>query len=130
MHEVPFLVLISLSSESVRLVNGTSLCSGTLEVKSNQSWLSVYEGDFDQQDAEVVCRELGCQAPSFLWGVLSGEVNNPMRTKEFQCKGNESVLLECESSDSTRNISSPGKTVGLTCSGKIQYTLLVWIIIP
>ncbi|XP_078142781.1 scavenger receptor cysteine-rich type 1 protein M130-like [Centroberyx gerrardi] len=103
-------------SESVRLVDGTSLCSGRLEVKSNQSWSSVCEADFDQQDAEVVCRELGCGAPSVLQGALYGEVEAPMWTEEFQCEGNESVLLDCGSSGSARNTCSPGKAVGLTCS--------------
>uniref|UniRef100_UPI003AB04F5B scavenger receptor cysteine-rich type 1 protein M130-like n=1 Tax=Centroberyx gerrardi TaxID=166262 RepID=UPI003AB04F5B len=103
-------------SESVRLVDGTSLCSGRLEVKSNQFWSSVCEADFDQQDAEVVCRELGCGAPSVLQGALYGEVEAPMWTKEFQCEGSESILLDCGSSGSARNTCSPGKAVGLTCS--------------
>ncbi|CAK6979958.1 scavenger receptor cysteine-rich type 1 protein M130-like, partial [Scomber scombrus] len=103
-------------SDSVRLVNGTSLCSGRLEVKSEQSWSSVCEADFDQQDAEVVCRELGCGAPSVLQGALYGEVEAPMWTKEFQCGGNESALLDCRRSDSARRTCSPGKAVGLTCS--------------
>ncbi|XP_054458861.1 scavenger receptor cysteine-rich type 1 protein M130-like [Anoplopoma fimbria] len=108
-------------SRPVRLVNGTSLCSGRLEVKSNQSnqwWSSVCEDDFDQQDAEVVCRELGCRAPSVLQGALYGEVEAPMWTKEFQCGGHESALLDCRSSGSDRNTCSPGKAVGLTCSGR------------
>uniref|UniRef100_A0A671TTR9 SRCR domain-containing protein n=1 Tax=Sparus aurata TaxID=8175 RepID=A0A671TTR9_SPAAU len=101
---------------SVRLVNGNSLCSGRLEVKSNQRWSSVCEDDFDQQDAEVVCRELGCGAPSVLQGALYGEVEAPMWTKEFQCGGHESALLDCRTSGSDRNTCSPGKAVGLTCS--------------
>ncbi|XP_035854978.1 scavenger receptor cysteine-rich type 1 protein M130-like [Sander lucioperca] len=108
-----------ISPDSVRLVNGTSLCSGRLEVKTNQSiqrWSSVCEDDFNQQDAEVVCRELGCGAPSVLQGALYGEVEPPMRTKEFQCGGHESALLDCRSSGSDRNTCSPGKAVGLTCS--------------
>ena len=112
--------VVSLSADSVRLVNGTSVCSGRLEVKSNQSdqwWSSVCEDDFDQQDAEVVCRELGCGAPSVLQGALYGAVEAPMWTKEFQCGGNESALLDCRSSGSTRTSCSPGKAVGLTCSG-------------
>ncbi|XP_068580872.1 scavenger receptor cysteine-rich type 1 protein M130-like [Cebidichthys violaceus] len=113
-------------SDSVRLVNGTSLCSGRLEVKSNQSnqsnqwWSSVCEDDFDQQDAEVVCRELGCGAPSVLQGALYGEVEAPMWTKEFQCGGHESALLDCRSSGSDRNTCSPGKAVGLTCSEPVR----------
>ncbi|XP_037602362.1 scavenger receptor cysteine-rich type 1 protein M130-like, partial [Sebastes umbrosus] len=106
-----------------RLVNGTSLCSGRLEVKSNQfnqSWSSVCDADFDQQDAEVVCRELGCGAPSVLQGALYGEVEDPMWTKEFQCGGTESALLDCRSSGSDRNTCSPGKAVGLTCSESVR----------
>ncbi|XP_053197853.1 scavenger receptor cysteine-rich type 1 protein M130-like [Scomber japonicus] len=107
-------------SDSVRLVNGTSLCSGRLEVKSEQSWSSVCEADFDQQDAEVVCRELGCEAPSVLQGALYREVEAPMWTKEFQCGGNESALLDCRRSDSARRTCSPGKAVGLTCSDPVR----------
>ncbi|XP_067454495.1 scavenger receptor cysteine-rich type 1 protein M130-like [Thunnus thynnus] len=107
-------------SESVRLVNGTSLCSGRLEVKSEQSWSSVCEADFDQQDAEVVCRELGCGAPSVLQGTLYEEVEAPMWTKEFQCGGHESALLDCGRSDSARRTCSPGKAVGLTCSEPVR----------
>ncbi|XP_028424315.1 scavenger receptor cysteine-rich type 1 protein M130-like [Perca flavescens] len=110
--------------DSVRLVNGTSLCSGRLEVKTNQStqrWSSVCEDDFDQQDAEVVCRELGCGAPSVLQGALYGEVEAPMRTKVFQCGGNESALLDCRSSGSDRNVTcAPGKAVGLNCSEPVR----------
>ncbi|XP_042253975.1 uncharacterized protein LOC121887310 [Thunnus maccoyii] len=108
------------AADSVRLVNGTSLCSGRLEVKSEQSWSSVCEADFDQQDAEVVCRELGCGAPSVLQGALYGEVEAPMWTKEFQCGGHESALLDCGRSDSARSTCSPGKAVGLTCSEPVR----------
>lgn len=41
------------------------------EWRSNQSgsqWASVYEADFNSQDAEVVCWEIGCGAPSDLRG--------------------------------------------------------------
>ncbi|XP_074482532.1 CD5 antigen-like [Sebastes fasciatus] len=112
-------ILNLICSDSVRLVNGTSLCSGRLEVKtnpSNQWWSSVCEADFDQQDAEVVCRELGCGAPSVLQGALYGDVEASMWTKEFQCGGTESALLNCRSSGSDRNTCSPGRAVGLTCS--------------
>ncbi|KAI4794020.1 hypothetical protein KUCAC02_032333 [Chaenocephalus aceratus] len=123
---IPLLLLCSLSlsfaQDSVRLVNGTSLCSGRLEVKSNlsdPSWSSVCEADFDQQDAQVVCRQLGCGAPSILQGVLYGEGEAPMGTKEFQCGGHESALLDC-SSASERNTCSPGTAVSLTCSEPVR----------
>ncbi|XP_064820898.1 CD5 antigen-like [Oncorhynchus masou masou] len=103
-------------SDSVRLVDGAGLCSGRVEVKSNQSWASVCEADFDQQDAEVVCGELGCGAPAALQGGLYGEGEGQTWDKEFQCKGKESLLLDCDTSDRENNTCLPGNAVGLTCS--------------
>ncbi|XP_051802456.1 lysyl oxidase homolog 3-like [Acanthochromis polyacanthus] len=120
------------SRDSVRLVNGTSLCSGRLEVRSNQfnqsnqsnqsnqGWSSVCEADFDLQDAEVVCRELDCGAPWVLRGALYGEVETPWWSREFQCGGRESALMECRSSASHRNTCSPGRAAGLTCSEPLR----------
>eukprot|EP00063_Salmo_salar_P074201 XP_014049036.1 PREDICTED: CD5 antigen-like [Salmo salar] len=103
-------------SESVRLVDGAGLCSGRVEVKSDQSWASVCEADFDRQDAEVVCGELGCGAPAALQGGLYGEGEGQTWDKEFQCKSNESLLLDCDTSDRENNTCLPGNAVGLTCS--------------
>uniref|UniRef100_A0A8C7JVI7 SRCR domain-containing protein n=1 Tax=Oncorhynchus kisutch TaxID=8019 RepID=A0A8C7JVI7_ONCKI len=106
----------SFSPESVRLLNGSGLCSGRVEVKSNQSWASVCEADFDRQDAEVVCRDVGCGAPAALQGGLYGEGEGQNWDKEFQCKGKESLLLDCDTSDRENNTCLPGNAVGLTCS--------------
>uniref|UniRef100_A0A674A661 CD5 antigen-like n=1 Tax=Salmo trutta TaxID=8032 RepID=A0A674A661_SALTR len=110
--------LTVICSESVRLVDGAGLCSGRVEVKSNQSWASVCEADFDRQDAEVVCGVLGCGAPAALQGGLYGEGEGQTWDKEFQCKGKESLLLDCDTSDRENNTCLPGNAVGLTCSGK------------
>uniref|UniRef100_A0A4W5LIG1 SRCR domain-containing protein n=2 Tax=Hucho hucho TaxID=62062 RepID=A0A4W5LIG1_9TELE len=111
-------------SESVRLVDGAGFCSGRVEVKSSQSWASVCEADFDRQDAEVVCGELGCGAPAALqWG-LYGEGQGQTWHKEFQCKGNESLLLDCDTSDRKNNNCLLGNAVGLTCS-EVDYMRLV-----
>ncbi|XP_023207048.1 scavenger receptor cysteine-rich type 1 protein M160-like isoform X4 [Xiphophorus maculatus] len=108
-------------SDSVRLVQGTNRCSGRLEVKTNQSWSSVCEKDFDLQDAEVVCREIGCGHPSVHQGALYGEAEAPVGSREFLCEGSESALLNCSSRKSSgRNSCSPGQAVGLTCSDNFR----------
>ncbi|XP_029373860.1 scavenger receptor cysteine-rich type 1 protein M130-like isoform X2 [Echeneis naucrates] len=101
-------------SESVRLVNGTDLCSGRLEVKFDQSWSSVCEDNFDQREREVVCRELGCGPPSVFQLVWYRETS--VWTKEFHCGGNESHLLECGSLSPVRKTCPSGNAVGLTCT--------------
>uniref|UniRef100_A0A3P9MP12 SRCR domain-containing protein n=1 Tax=Oryzias latipes TaxID=8090 RepID=A0A3P9MP12_ORYLA len=107
-------------SDSVRLEDGSSRCSGRLEVKSNNWWSSVCEDDFDLLDAEVVCRELGCGAPSVLQGALYGEAEAPILSREFLCEGHESVLLDCGSSWRETKACPPDKAVGLTCSDSVR----------
>lgn len=104
-------------SESVRLVDGAGSCSGRVEIKSHhQSWLSVCESDFDQRDAEVVCRELGCGNPLVLQGGLYGEGKQATATEEFRCEGSESHLLNCSTSTRDQPSCTPAGAVGLTCS--------------
>ncbi|XP_055019578.1 antigen WC1.1-like [Boleophthalmus pectinirostris] len=94
-------------SESVRLVSGSGLCSGSVQIWDG-SWTGVCDGDLDQRGAEVLCRELSCGAPSLLQGALS-----PLG-QTFHCEGHESALMDCPRSNS-RTCSS-GATVNLTCS--------------
>uniref|UniRef100_A0A672YI96 SRCR domain-containing protein n=1 Tax=Sphaeramia orbicularis TaxID=375764 RepID=A0A672YI96_9TELE len=105
----------SVSTDSVRLVNGSSVCSGRLEVRSNQSgsWSSVCEGHLDLRGAQVVCRELGCGAPGLLQGALSGAAEAPV-VQTFTCEGHESALLDCGSSGA--QTCSSGTAVNLTCT--------------
>uniref|UniRef100_A0A672YCS7 SRCR domain-containing protein n=1 Tax=Sphaeramia orbicularis TaxID=375764 RepID=A0A672YCS7_9TELE len=103
-------------SDSVKLVHGSSVCSGRLEIRSTQSrsWSPVCEGHLDLHGAQVVCRELGCGAPELLQGALCGAAEAPA-VQTFQCEGHESALLDCGSSES--QTCSSGTAVDLTCTG-------------
>uniref|UniRef100_A0A3P9AK21 SRCR domain-containing protein n=1 Tax=Esox lucius TaxID=8010 RepID=A0A3P9AK21_ESOLU len=114
-HQGEWRIVGTVTDKSVRIVPGLTICSGRVEVKSNQTWVSVCKAEFDQQDAEVVCRELGCGAPHFLWGGLyAGE--GQTWDEEFQCKGHETRLLDCETSDRKNRTCSYCETVGIFCS--------------
>uniref|UniRef100_A0A673KPJ4 SRCR domain-containing protein n=1 Tax=Sinocyclocheilus rhinocerous TaxID=307959 RepID=A0A673KPJ4_9TELE len=82
-----------------RLINGSHLCSGRLEVIQGNTWHTVCDAAFDQQDAEVVCRELDCGAPVQVLGAAAfGKGDAQMWTQEIQCRGNESQIyfLTCQ----------------------------------
>ncbi len=72
---------------------------------------------FDQQDAEVVCRELDCGAPVQVLGAAAfGKGDTQMWTQEIQCRGNESQISFCSISSSHKH-NCTSDTVGLICSG-------------
>ncbi|XP_049339177.1 deleted in malignant brain tumors 1 protein-like isoform X2 [Astyanax mexicanus] len=108
----------------VRLV-GRSRCSGRVEVLHGESWVTVCDADFNQQDAEVVCRELGCGSPVEVLGAAAfGRAEGQMWSEELQCRGNESHMYLCQTSPSLKPNCSHNKDVGLRCSGHTQARLM------
>ncbi|XP_077090784.1 scavenger receptor cysteine-rich type 1 protein M130-like isoform X2 [Siphateles boraxobius] len=111
--------------QASRLVNGSHLCSGRLEILDDQSWVSVCDAAFDQQDAEVVCRELDCGAPVQVLGEDAfGKGDAQMWTQEIQCRGNESQISFCSVSSSHKQSCTSDNNVGLICSGYTDLRLM------
>uniref|UniRef100_A0A3B4BLW3 SRCR domain-containing protein n=1 Tax=Pygocentrus nattereri TaxID=42514 RepID=A0A3B4BLW3_PYGNA len=101
----------------VRLVGG-SHCSGRVEVLHGDTWSTVCDADFDQQDAEVVCRELGCGLPVEVLGAAAfGKGEGQVWSEEFQCRGNESQIHSCPTSSSLKHNCSHDNDVGVVCAG-------------
>ncbi|XP_048012254.1 antigen WC1.1-like [Megalobrama amblycephala] len=108
----------------VRLVGG-SRCSGRLEILDDQTWVSVCAAAFDQQDAEVVCRELDCGAPVQVLGEDAfGKGDAQMWTQEIQCRGNESQISFCSISLPQKHNCTSDNNVGLICSGYTEAKLM------
>nr|XP_023671067.1 scavenger receptor cysteine-rich type 1 protein M130-like [Paramormyrops kingsleyae] len=83
--------VICTGHRGVRLAQGPHLCSGRVEIEQIDTWGTVCDADFDLQDAEVVCRQLGCGIPvEVLGGAAFGKGDSEqMWREEIQCKGNE-----------------------------------------
>lgn len=97
----------------VRLVNGSSRCSGTVEVQIRQSWEPTCGAFWNSDAAEAVCRTLGCGGAAGVplqpipprlemprdWatGNASGAQNGTQALAPFVvCTGNEWQLCEVE----------------------------------
>ncbi|XP_073693833.1 scavenger receptor cysteine-rich type 1 protein M130-like [Garra rufa] len=108
----------------VRLVGGFR-CSGRLEILHDQTWMSVCDAAFDQQDAEVVCRELDCGAPvQVLGAAVFVKGDTQMWTQEIQCRGNESQIHYCPTSQSHENNCSHDNNVELVCADSVNVKLV------
>uniref|UniRef100_A0A3B4BL78 SRCR domain-containing protein n=1 Tax=Pygocentrus nattereri TaxID=42514 RepID=A0A3B4BL78_PYGNA len=102
----------------VRLVGG-SHCSGRVEVLHGETWSTVCDAGFDQQDAEVVCRELGCGLPVEVLGAATfGRGEGQVWSEELQCRGNESEISFCPTSSSLNQNCTHDSDAGLVCAGK------------
>ncbi|KAL6460162.1 hypothetical protein MHYP_G00319210 [Metynnis hypsauchen] len=109
----------------LRLADGPHLCSGRVEVFHEENWSTVCDADFDQQDAEVVCRELGCGFPMKVLGAAAfGRGEGQVWSEELQCRGNESQIHFCPTSSSLKHNCSHDRDVGLVCSGHTQAWLV------
>ncbi|KAI4900607.1 hypothetical protein NFI96_032246, partial [Prochilodus magdalenae] len=107
-----------------RLTDGFHLCSGRVEVLHGKNWGTVCDADFDQQDAEVVCRELGCGLPvEVLGGAAFGRGEGQVWSEEVQCRGNESQIHSCPTSSSLKHNCSHDRDVGLVCAGHTRAQL-------
>ncbi|XP_070585596.1 soluble scavenger receptor cysteine-rich domain-containing protein SSC5D isoform X2 [Erythrolamprus reginae] len=101
----------------VRLVNGTSRCSGRVEVLHNQQWGTVCDDGWELTNAQVVCRELGCgvalAAPR---GAKFGRGNDPIWLDDVKCKGTEAALRDCRLKSWGEHNCNHGEDAGAVCS--------------
>ncbi|XP_036431303.1 scavenger receptor cysteine-rich type 1 protein M130-like [Colossoma macropomum] len=100
------------------LTDGFHLCSGRVEVLNGETSSTVCDADFGQQNAEVVCRELGCGLPvEVLRAAAFGRGEGQVWSEELQCRGSESQIYSCPTSSTLKHNCSHASDVGLVCSG-------------
>ncbi|CAI8036273.1 Deleted in malignant brain tumors 1 protein, partial [Geodia barretti] len=84
----------------VRLVGGSTSMEGRVEILHNGVWGTVCDDYWGQEDALVVCNQLG-----FVGGATAvresqfgqGSSNQPIWLDDVQCTGSEMYLSDCES---------------------------------
>ncbi|KAG6921901.1 CD163 molecule, partial [Chelydra serpentina] len=106
----------------IRLVNGSTRCSGRVEVLHNQQWGTVCDGGWDLHDAEVVCRQLDCgtalSAPGEAW---FGQGSDPIWMDEVLCTGTEAALSKCRARPWGDSNCNHGEDAGVVCSDPLPH---------
>ncbi|XP_036393676.1 scavenger receptor cysteine-rich domain-containing group B protein-like [Megalops cyprinoides] len=81
---------------AIRVVNGYSSCQGRVEVFHDNLWGTVCDDDWDLDNAQVVCRQLGC-GPAIAAKVLGyfGHGSGPILLDNVDCRGDEGHIDDC-----------------------------------
>uniref|UniRef100_A0AAZ3R000 SRCR domain-containing protein n=1 Tax=Oncorhynchus tshawytscha TaxID=74940 RepID=A0AAZ3R000_ONCTS len=103
---------------NIRLVNGSDLCSGRVEVYQIGHWQTVCNDIWDLNDSAVACRQLGCgRAVSAPERAYFGQGSGPIWQDDVGCSGSECSITQCPHTGGTHDCHH-GNDAGVICSGK------------
>uniref|UniRef100_A0A3B4GH83 SRCR domain-containing protein n=1 Tax=Pundamilia nyererei TaxID=303518 RepID=A0A3B4GH83_9CICH len=110
---------ISLPDGQIRLTGSSKSCSGRVEIYHSGSWGTVCDDDWDINDAQVVCRQLGCGAAvdvtsSAHFGQGSGQI----WLDNVGCSGSEHYLTECQHNGFGTHDCGHSEDAGVICLGE------------
>uniref|UniRef100_A0A8C0G719 SRCR domain-containing protein n=1 Tax=Chelonoidis abingdonii TaxID=106734 RepID=A0A8C0G719_CHEAB len=102
-----------------RLANGSTRCSGRVELFHGGTWGTLCDSQWDLQAAHTLCQQLNCGFAMLMpAGQLFGTGNGPVWNGTFGCERNESRLRDCPV---TALGCSDGRLVnGTECSGRVE----------
>ncbi|KAJ8264207.1 hypothetical protein GJAV_G00146460 [Gymnothorax javanicus] len=101
----------------LRLVGGEGECSGRLEVFLNGSWNMVCGDSWGMEEAQVVCRQVGCGSAVAALSATAGTGSNSSWLTEVKCRGSELHLWDCQYSEPQHNSCPQRNPAGVTCTG-------------
>lgn len=100
----------------VRLVGGREHFQGRVEVYHDGHWGTVCGDEWDDTDAEVVCRQLGIGGVAKAWtGARFGQGSGPVYLTAVECTGNELALEQCPQSSWGPHHCEHTQEAGVSC---------------
>ncbi|XP_062608301.1 deleted in malignant brain tumors 1 protein-like [Saccostrea cucullata] len=103
------------NNASVRIVNGSSVDEGRVEILINGQWGSVCDNGWSKSDADVTCKSLGYKGGLSVSSSVFGEGSGRTWLDRVNCYGNKKSLFECSQSVIGSNTCRYGNTAGVVC---------------
>ncbi|KAM3915862.1 scavenger receptor cysteine-rich type 1 protein M130-like [Leptodactylus fuscus] len=119
-------VICSGGPQELRLVGGTSVCEGRLEVRHHGVWGTVCGDYWNDKDAAVVCQQLGCSTSgSQIKATSFGPGSGNVWFSNVDCTGEESNLWQCRHQMWGHPFCDHEQDVGVMCAGEPEEVRLV-----
>ena len=87
--------LLSLLVTLLRLADGPDATSGRVEVQRRGVWGTICDDDFDDVDADVICKQLGFSGGAARRSAYFGPGNGKIMLSGLHCSGDEPNVLAC-----------------------------------
>ena len=107
----------------VRLVNGSTEEEGRVEIYHANEWGTVCDDRFVDDDAEVVCRQLGLPGGRTRTAAAFGAGTGRIWMDDVRCEGHESRLADCPFRGWGRNNCRHSEDVGVSCGASSEMRL-------
>ncbi|XP_053767878.1 neurotrypsin isoform X1 [Desmodus rotundus] len=105
------------ASPVLRLAGGSSKREGRVELFHSGQWGTVCDNQWDDADAEVVCRQLGLSGVARAWTQAHfGAGAGPVLLGEVHCTGNELSVEQCPRSPWGEHNCGHGEDAGVSCT--------------
>ncbi|XP_063116777.1 neurotrypsin isoform X2 [Cavia porcellus] len=101
----------------IRLAGGSSMHEGRVELYHAGQWGTICDDQWDDADAEVICRQLGLSGIAKAWNqAYFGEGSGPILLDEVHCTGNELSIEQCPKSSWGEHNCNHKEDAGVSCT--------------
>ena len=112
----------------IRLTNGTNEKEGRVEIYWNNQWGTVCDDLWDDNDATVICKQLGYSKGSAKVSAYFGEGSGLILLDDVNCGGSESSIFQCRHRIFGEHDCNHWEDAGVVCAGEssksIKFTLM------
>ena len=102
----------------IRLNNGTNEKEGRVEIYWNSQWCTVCDDLWDDNDATVICKQLGYSRGSARVSAYFGEGSGLMLLDNVNCGGTESSIFACSHRNFGQHDCTHSEDAGVVCYGE------------
>ena len=102
----------------IRLANGRNEKEGRVEIYWNNQWSTVCDDIWDDNDATVICKQLGYSRGSARVFGYFGEGSGLILLDDVNCNGRESSIFTCNHNIFGEHDCSHQEDAGVICFGE------------